>query len=113
MTAHSRKQATHRRGATTVYRDLGYRAPETMLVKGQLVSKIAELVTEKGMTAAEAAALLDIPQPKLTKMLRGQFRGICLFKLMKCLTRLGLDARIIVQQRVDGRRRGVLSVTFE
>jgi hypothetical protein len=34
--------ATHRRGTTNVYADLGYRAPETMLVKAHLVSRIAE-----------------------------------------------------------------------
>lgn len=81
-------------------------------MKRQLVSKIAELVAERDMTESEAATLLGIPQPKLSKMLCGQFRGFCLFTLMKCLTQLGQDVRIIVRQREDGRRRGVLSVTF-
>lgn len=55
-----RSWVTHRRGITNVYTDLGYRAPESMLVKGQLVSRIAELLAERGMT--QAPVLLDIPQ---------------------------------------------------
>ena len=112
MRTPSHKRPIHRRGTTNVYADLGYRAPESMLVKGQIVSKIAELVAERGMTEVEAATLLGIPQPDLSKMLHGQFRGFCLFTLMKCLTQLGQDVRIIVRHRRDGRKRGVLSVTF-
>ena len=113
MKARSRKAPTHRRGTTNVYADLGYHAPETNLVKGQLVRKIAELVAERGLTETEVATLLGIPEPELSKMLRGQFRGFCLFTLMKCLTHLGQDVRIIVRPRNDRRRTGVLSVTFQ
>ena len=114
MTAHSRKQATHRRGTTNVYADLGYRAPESMLVKAQLVSRIVELLAERGMTQIQnqAAAVLGIPQPKLSKMLRGQFRGFSERKLMDCLTQLGQDVQIVVRQRPDNRSTGAVSVTF-
>jgi predicted XRE-type DNA-binding protein len=40
------------------------------------------------MTQAEAAPVLDMPQLKLSKMLRGQFRGFSERKLMGYLTRL-------------------------
>lgn len=89
MRTRSRKQPSHRRGSTNVYADLGYRAPESMLVKAQLVSRIAELLAERGMTQTQAATVLGIPQAKLSKMLRGQFRGFSERKLMGYLTQLG------------------------
>ena len=114
MKAPSRKHATHRRGTTNVYADLGYRAPESMLVKAQLVSRIAELLAERGMTQiqTQAATVLGIPQPKLSKMLRGQFRGFSERKLMDCLTQLGQDVQIVIRQRPDDRSTGAVSVTF-
>lgn len=59
-----------------------------MLVKVQLVSRIAELLVERGMTQAEAAPVLDMPQLKLSKMLRGEFRGFSERKLMGYFIRL-------------------------
>ena len=50
MNAHSRERASHRHGNTNGYANLGYRAPESMLVKAQLVSRIADLLAEKGLT---------------------------------------------------------------
>lgn len=64
-----------------------------MLVKAQLASKIAEIVDERGYSQTEAAQHLGVRQPKLSKLMRGQFRGISERKLMDCLTRLGKDIR--------------------
>jgi predicted XRE-type DNA-binding protein len=101
MRVRSPKAAAHRRGTTNVYADLGYRAPETMFVKAQLVTRVAELMAERGMTDAAAASLLAIPQPKLSKMLRGQFCRLPLCKLVECLTQLGQEVQIIVRQKRD------------
>ncbi|HEY1892304.1 MAG TPA: helix-turn-helix transcriptional regulator [Steroidobacteraceae bacterium] len=112
MRAASHKPASYQHGTSNVYADLGYRAPETVLVKAQLVRRIAELLAERGMTQTEAATALDISQPKLLKMLCGEFRGLSLYKLMVCLTHLGQDVHIIISPRSDQRSTGTLSVTF-
>jgi predicted XRE-type DNA-binding protein len=56
--------------------------------------------------------VLGIPQPKLSKMLRGQFRGPSERKLMDCLTRLGRDVDIVVRKTSNAKRQGVVSVAF-
>ena len=112
MTPRSRRQPSHRRGSTNVYADLGYRAPQSMLVKAQLVTRIAELLDEKEMTQTKAVAVLGIPQPKLSKMLRGQFRGFSERKLMDCLALLGEDVQIVVRKRPGKGGAGAVSVTF-
>jgi predicted XRE-type DNA-binding protein len=40
--------------------------------------------------------VLGLTQPKLSKMLRGQFRGISEMKMMDCLLRLGRTVKIVV-----------------
>ena len=99
-------------GSSNVYADLGRAAAGSLLIKAQLVSKISEILEEQGLTQIKAAALLGIPQPKLSSMLRGQFRGLSERKLMDCLTRLGQDVQINVHHAAEKQGQGVLSVVF-
>ena len=66
-----------------------------MLGKAPLVVKIAEVLRQRGWSQQEAAKVLGLTQPKLSKMLRGQFRGISELKMMDCLVRLGRDVKIV------------------
>jgi predicted XRE-type DNA-binding protein len=84
------------RGTTNVYADLGLPDAEEMLVKAKLAAKIAEILAARGWTQQQAGLILGIPQPKLSKMLRGQFRGISETKMLDCLTRLGRDIQIVI-----------------
>ena len=99
-------------GSGNVYADLGFRDASEMLVKAQLVSKIAELIQKKGYTQSEAAALLGLTQPKLSELLRGRFRGVSERRLMDCLTSLGRDIEIVVKPAPRSRASGKLSVVF-
>ncbi|MGH8217800.1 MAG: helix-turn-helix domain-containing protein [Steroidobacteraceae bacterium] len=65
-------EAQYLRRSTNVYADLGFRAPGDMLLKAKLVSKIADLSAERGLTQSKAAVVLGIPQPKLSiRSIRG------------------------------------------
>lgn len=79
-----------------VYEQLGFPDAEEMLVKAQLVSQIAEILRERGWSQQQAAKVLGLTQPKLSKMLRGQFRGISEMKMMDCLLKLGRTVKIVV-----------------
>ena len=79
-----------------VYADLGFPDAEEMLVKAQLVVQISEILRQRGWSQQQAAKVLGLTQPKLSKMLRGQFRGISEMKMMDCLVRLGRAVRIVI-----------------
>ena len=99
-------------GSGNVYADLEYADADEMLIKAQLVSKIAEIIKRKGFTQTQAAKLLGMPQPKLSNLLRGQFRGFSERRLMDCLTKLGRDVQIVVKTTPRSRRDGRLSIVF-
>jgi predicted XRE-type DNA-binding protein len=82
--------------AGSVYAELGFQDAEQMLVKAQLVTKIAQILRKRGWSQQQAAKVLGMTQPKLSKMLRGQFRGISEMKMMDCLVRLGREVKIVV-----------------
>lgn len=100
------------RGSTNVYADLGLDNAEEMLVKAQLATKIGDIIKRRKLTQVQAAELLGITQPKLSGLLRGQFRGISEAKMLECLTRLGRDVEIIVKSAPRSRAEGHVTVVF-
>jgi predicted XRE-type DNA-binding protein len=107
-----RKEVAVEKGSGNVYEDLGVPDSEDMLVKAQLVRQIAEIIRERRLTQAEAAKVLRLTQPKISRMLRGEFRGISERRLLRCLTRLGHDVQIVVKETTTKRAEGRVTVHF-
>jgi predicted XRE-type DNA-binding protein len=82
--------------AKSAYQELGFSDAGEMLVKAKLVLQIAEILRDRNWSQQHAAKVLGMTQPKLSKMLRGQFRGVSEMKMMDCLVRLGREVKIVV-----------------
>jgi predicted XRE-type DNA-binding protein len=93
-----RQYATGRR---KVFKDLGVPNAEEHLVKAQLVSKIDAIMTERRLKQVEAAGLLGIKQPDVSKMLRGEFRQVSVERLLRFLVALEQDVEIVVKPHRD------------
>lgn len=93
-----------RKAIASAYSELRFPDAEQMLLKAQLVTKIAEILRQRGWTQQQAAKTLGLTQPKLSRMLRGEFRGISEIKMMECLVRLGRDVKIVVGPETDRAR---------
>jgi len=99
-------------GSNNVYVDLGVPDAEEIWVKAQLATNIGDIIKRRKLTQVQAAELLGITQPKLSGLLRGQFRGISETKMLECLTRLGRDIQIVVKSAPRSRTEGHVSVVF-
>lgn len=99
-------------GSGNVYADLGSADADEMLVKAQLATKIGEIIKSRHWSQQQAAEVLGMTQPKLSKMLRGQFRGISESKMLDCLTRLGRDVQIVVGPARRNATAGRVAVVF-
>ncbi len=102
-------------GSGNVYADLGLADAQEMLVKAKLASKIADILKRQSLTQSQAAIVLAMPQPKVSMLLRGQFRGISEAKMLECLARLGRDVDIVVKpmrRRSSARSLGQVNVVF-
>ena len=100
---------TVRSGSHNVYADLGYPDAQNMKVKAALVSRLARILKARRYSQTRAAEIIGLPQPKLSAVLRGQFRGVSEEKLMRCLIALGQDVKIAITPSRKGRT-GSLSV---
>lgn len=95
-----------------VYADLHDVDASEMLVKARLASKICSIIKYRQITQIQAAQLLGLPQPKVSALMRGQFRGISETKMIDCLARLGRDVQIVIKEAPATRREGRVEVIF-
>ena len=62
------------RSSGNVFRDLGRSEPDTHLLKAELVARIYEIIRRRGLRQVDAAKLLGLSQPDVSRLLRGNFR---------------------------------------
>ena len=80
-----------------VFKDLGLPNAEEHLVKAQLVYKIDTISKDRGLKQVEAGKLFGIPQPDVSKMLRGEFRQFSVERLLRFLVALNHDVEIVIK----------------
>ena len=83
-------------GSTNVYADLGYADAAEMQRKSQLAAEIARAIKARRLTQEGAAELLGIDQSKVSRITRGQFRGVSEAKFLELVAKLGHDVKIVV-----------------
>jgi predicted XRE-type DNA-binding protein len=84
-------------GSRNVFKDLGLPNAEEHLIKAQLVYKIDTILKKQGLKQAEAAEILGVTQPDVSKMLRGEFRQFSVERLLRFLVALDQDVEIVVK----------------
>jgi predicted XRE-type DNA-binding protein len=100
-------------GSENVFADLGLPDPEERLAKAKLASAIQDVIEERGLTQAQAAELMAIDQPKVSKILRGRLREFSTERLLKYLLHLGLNIDIVIHKEVPTtQREGTISVAY-
>lgn len=103
-------QATASSG--NIFDDIGLPNPEDLLIKSHIVIKIKEEMELRNLTQQQAAEIIDIPQPRLSKILRGQFLNVSESKLLHCLNKLGYDIQIKVARKSKNNTLGHTSIAF-
>ena len=89
-------EITIKEGSTNLYADLGYADAAGMQRKSQLAAEIARAIKARRLTQQGAAALLGIDPSKVSRITRGQLRGVSEAKLLERVTKLGRDVKIVV-----------------
>ncbi len=93
------------KGSENVFADIGVSGAEEMLAKAQLAATITAIIDRRGLSQTDAAALLGVDQPKVSALYRGRLREFSLERLMRFVTALNRDVRIVVD-KTPRRRRG-------
>ena len=102
-------EITIEHGSGNVFADLERPDAEAHLLKAELVTRIDKIIRRRGLKQIEAAKILGLSQPDVSRLLRGNFREYSVERLLRLLTALGQDVEIVIREpRLQ--RRGRLSV---
>jgi predicted XRE-type DNA-binding protein len=82
-----------------VFADLAVPDADATLAKAELVQRICVILSERKLTQAEAATVLEIDQPKVSALVRGRLNGFSTDRLFRFLNALGQDVEIVVRPR--------------
>jgi predicted XRE-type DNA-binding protein len=105
-----KKLPTHTRGSGNIFADLGLPNAEEHQLKAALVVQLKRLIAERDLSQVTAAKLVEMKQPDLSKLLRGQLKLVSVEKLLRMLTAFDQDVEITVKPH---RKRGAAGrITF-
>lgn len=77
-----------------VYADFGFSNPEEAKTKADLAMLITGIIKERDLTQQQAADLMNIDQPKVSKIIRGLLSEFSIERLLKFVLALGFDIEI-------------------
>lgn len=97
-----------------VFSDLGFSLEEAeeLEVKSALIRQISAAIEDHGMKQIEAASLIGVDQPTLSKVLRGRMGSITVERLTGWLNKLGYDVKMTVTKKPGSALRGHFSVAL-
>ena len=103
MMGTKKKLPAHTRSSGNIFADLGLPNAEEHQLKAALVVQLKRLIAQRELTQTDAAKLVSMKQPDLSKLLRGHFMLVSVEKLMRMLTAFDQDIEITVKPH---RKRG-------
>ena len=98
-----KKLPAHTKGSGNIFADLGLPNAEEHQLKAVLVVQLKHLIAERGLSQVATAKLVEMKQPDLSKLLRGQLKLVSVEKLLRMLTAFDQDVEIKVKPH---RKRG-------
>ena len=93
-----------------VFADLGLKDSEDLFARSGLVHRIAQIIEKRKLTQIQAAALLDIDQPKISNLLRGRLDGFSTERLFRFLNALDQDIEIVIKQKARSSKQAEVRV---
>lgn len=98
------------RGTTNVFADLGYPDAAERQTKTRLALAVNELLKARNLKQREIAALLGVPQPKVSALTNYRLDQFSVERLMQFLTALNQDVEIMIRPRAKKAGAGQISV---
>jgi predicted XRE-type DNA-binding protein len=84
------------KGSGNVFLDLGFDPAEAkiMALRAEVMVRMEQHLKAKGWTQAEAAKRLGITQPRVSRLIKGQWKDFSLDMLLTLAARAGLEPEL-------------------
>jgi predicted XRE-type DNA-binding protein len=98
---------------TDVFHELGLANADELLAKAKLAIAIHKTIEARGLNQAQAAQVIGVDQPKVSKIIRGKLTDFSTERLLSFLIRLGSDIDIVVHKPgTPPKKEGMISVAY-
>jgi len=81
-------------GSDNVFADLGLEDAPGLRLKAAITGRINAILQQRRLTQVQAAALLDLSQPKISALRNGKLLGFSLEKLLELMVKLDRNVEI-------------------
>ena len=98
------------RSSGNVFHDLGLPGSGQLLIKSEIVGRIAQILEQRSLTQAVAAELLGVSQADVSDIVRGKLAGYSIERLLRFLNALGQDVRLVFPSRLRRGRPGRVQI---
>ena len=88
------KKIKFEKSSGNVFADLDLPDAEELLLKAKLGFAVFQIIEARGLTQAEAAELLGVKQPEISRLKKGKFNHYSVERLLIFLNRLNCDTEI-------------------
>jgi len=99
------------RSSGNVFADLGFPDAEERQTKVRLAAAINQLLNQRRLSQSAAARRLGINQPKVSALLNYKLQGFSVERLLRFLTALDQDVKIVIRNKPRSRRSARIVVT--
>ena len=110
MASRAKKRETVAAGTGDVFVDLGFADAGERKLRVQLALRVNDLISERHLTQAKAAALFGIPQPHVSELKNYKLSRFSSERLMRFITLLDRDVEILIRPKAKGHTSGLVSV---
>lgn len=98
--ANVKKQPTHITKTTgNVFADLGLADSFVMQMKVDLHTEIVRVVKQNKLTPRSLEKLFDVPQSRVSELIRGKIRTLSIMKLTEYAAKLGIHPKVSFEKR--------------
>ncbi len=99
-----------KRGTVTYTTDSAFHAlglpdADDLLLRAELMRKIATVVAERGLTQTQAGELMRMDQPRVSALIKGKIGKFSTDRLLQALSDLGQDVEVRITPARTGKGR--------
>jgi predicted XRE-type DNA-binding protein len=89
----------------SAFHALDFPDADDLVLRAELLRKIADIIKERGLTQIRAGELLGMDQPRVSALLRGKITKFSTDRLLRALSDLGQDVEVRISPARDGKGR--------
>jgi predicted XRE-type DNA-binding protein len=93
------------RSSGNVFKDLGFSAEEAehLKIRSRMMAHLREVITNRGLTQADAAALFGVSQPRVSDLVRGKIELFSIDTLVDMLNRARIKVKFTLSEKSKSR----------